>query len=78
MKSDLEVNKIPTSFRSSLKDYLRGNIVSEMNRALWMNVLRTLTTMPDTLNDDEADPTPHDVEPLPTDAFPILNPNIII
>ena len=71
-ETEVQHNKIKTSFRSSLKEYLRGNIVSEMNRILWKNVLRTLTTMPEICDDEAEDSTAQDVEPLPPHAFPIL------
>ena len=57
-----------------MKYYLRGNIVSESNKTLWANVLRTVTTMPEHAADDKDDPDEHLVEALPEDAFPVLSP----
>ena len=48
-----------------------------MNRIVWMTMLKTVTTMPEILDEEADDTTAKDVEPLPEDAFPKLTANNI-
>ena len=66
------------SFRKALKNYLRGHIVSNSNRILWANVLRTMTTMPENADEGEDDQDSKPVEALPENAFPVLSPSSIM